>query len=62
MRIEIELNCQKNVTYLNFWDADQGYDVCCEIRGDKLILGTEEITLSQFVEMVKRRRRRKVKA
>ena len=69
MKIKLEINFVGKTTYLNSWDSMYGNDVICQIVGDKIFLlsqyddGKEpppkEITLSQFVRMVKRKPRKK---
>ena len=65
MRANIELAWDRKNTYLNYWDNVFGSDVCCRVRSDGTLIrevgennkSVEEITLKQFIEMVKRRAR-----
>jgi hypothetical protein len=66
MKLNIEFNnVADDQKYLNFWNWDNGDDVCCEIKDGKLflmnyILGSDEpeyveISLVKFLEMVEER-------
>jgi hypothetical protein len=65
MKIQLELNMPDTRIFLNFWDSNRGNDAVCELRGEKLFLleydenGDElpekEITISDFIHLVKQR-------
>ena len=55
MKVALELNIIGPNVFLNFWDAEAGRDVCCEICGDQMTVNGKPITIKQFVAMVKRR-------
>lgn len=65
MKIQLELNLPDDRVFLNFWNTQTFDDVTCQIIGGKLMLnqfddeGNEltpkEITLDEFVTMVKAR-------
>ena len=61
MKAELELAYGDGVVFLNFWNAENGDDVVCEFVDDKLYLveyddderTSNEITLGDFIEIVK---------
>ena len=65
MKAPIELNMPDDRMFLNFWNWDNGNDVACEIKGEKLLLmeydddmkklPPKEITFGKFFQMVKSR-------
>ena len=64
MKIQVEINyVDDGRVFLNYWNWRNGNDVCCEIVDGKLIHDYEvdgkdtheEITLQEFITMVKNR-------
>ena len=65
MKVKLELNIPDDRAFLNFWNWYNGDDVVCKIVGGKLMLNQydedanelppKEITLPEFIEMVKAR-------
>lgn len=65
MKARIELNMPDERTFLNFWNGIDGGDIVCQIIDGKLIrieydeelnkLPDKEITLTEFVEIVRGR-------
>lgn len=55
MKIELVINEEPDGRkFLNYWDWYHGNDVCCEVIDGKLFKGDREITLLEFIELVKR--------
>ena len=65
MKIKLELNLPDDRAFLNFWNWHNGDDVVCQIVDGKLMLNKydedanelppKEITIVEFIEMVKAR-------
>jgi hypothetical protein len=63
MKIKLELNLPNDMAFLNYWNWHNGADVTCQIVNGKLMLNQydedgkelppKEITLAEFVELVK---------
>jgi hypothetical protein len=60
--IELIIN-EKNEHFLTYWDWKHGNDICCQLIDGKLLkdeydensneLPPKEITLSEFIELIK---------
>lgn len=65
MKVSLELNLPDDRVFLNFWNWYNGDDVVCQVIDGKLMLSqfdengnelpAKEITLDQFIKMVRTR-------
>lgn len=57
MKIRLELNIiddEGKSVFINFWNPIDGNDVIVEVKDEKLFRHGKEITLTQFINQVKK--------